>query len=44
MDGAKAAAPITGQEGWTALTSTRAASPLSVLAIARMVAMVERAP
>ena len=44
MDGEKAAAPIAGQDGSTALTSTSAASPLSVRAIARMVAMVESAP
>ena len=44
IGGASVAAPIVGHEGSTALTSTSAASPLPVRAIARIVAMVESLP
>ena len=44
IDGAKTAAPIRGHDGSTALSSTSAASSLSVLAMARIVATVDSEP
>ena len=44
IDGAKTAAPILGHDGSTALSSTSAASSLPALAMARIVATVDREP
>ena len=44
IDGAKTAAPIRGHDGSTALSSTSAASSLSALAMARIVATVDSEP
>ena len=44
MAGANSASPTRGHDGSTAFTSTRAASPSSARAIARIVAIVESVP